>query len=102
MLGQEQDTVGGLFDAKQSFKGMLSNVNMWDHVLKETEIKEMSKSCQLDEWNDGNVLRWSEFLKEGGAKLVQPSSCKPVEMGRLHFNDEYLINISQFIIINVQ
>ncbi len=82
MLGQEQDSVGGGFQASQSFQGMLSNVNMWGHVLTETQVKEMSKSCQLDEWNDGNVLRWSEFLSEGGAKLVQPSPCKPVEMGR--------------------
>ncbi|XP_078359510.1 uncharacterized protein LOC144643983 [Oculina patagonica] len=81
VLGQEQDSVGGGFQASQSFQGMLSNVNMWSHVLTETQIKEMSKSCQLDEWNDGNVRRWSEFLSEGGAKLVQPSPCKPVEMG---------------------
>lgn len=78
VLGQDQDSVV----AEQSFQGMLSNANVWDYVLSGTQIKEMSKSCQLDEWNDGNVLRWSDFLNQGGAKLDQPSPCAPVETGR--------------------
>ncbi|XP_078357295.1 uncharacterized protein LOC144642185 [Oculina patagonica] len=79
VLGQEQDSVGGHFDVNQSFQGMLSNTNVWSYVLPGTQIKEMSKSCQLDEWNDGDVYRWSDFLNQGGARLVQPSPCKPVE-----------------------
>ncbi|KAL9983760.1 hypothetical protein ACROYT_G005982 [Oculina patagonica] len=55
VLGQDQDSVGGGFDATQSFKGMLSSVNIWDNVLSPTQIKEMSTSCLLDEWNAGNV-----------------------------------------------
>lgn len=82
VLGQEQDELGGDFKADQSFQGMFSNVNVWSSVLPATQIKEMSKTCHLDEWNDGNVYRWSDFLSQGGARLVRPSPCKPMEKGR--------------------
>jgi len=81
VLGQEQDSVGGDFDASQSFQGMLSNVNVWDQVLDATLIKERSKSCELEDGNEGNLYKWPDFLHEGGARLVHPSPCKIVEVG---------------------
>jgi len=45
VLGQEQDSVGWSFDANQCFIGEMTGVNIWDHVIKEQEIKRMSKSC---------------------------------------------------------
>ncbi|XP_056402507.1 jeltraxin-like [Hyla sarda] len=33
ILGQEQDNLGGGFDAGQSFLGEICDVNMWDYVL---------------------------------------------------------------------
>ncbi len=77
VLGQEQDSVGGGFEAVQSFQGMISNVNIWDTFLSASKIKEMSKSCLLDEENDGNVYKWRDFLRRGGVKLVKPTPCKP-------------------------
>ncbi len=59
------------------FRGMLSNVNVWDHKLPATQIKGMSQSCLLDEQNGGNVYKWADFLHQGGAKLVEPSPCEP-------------------------
>ena len=82
VLGQDQDSVGGGFDADQSFQGMLSYVNMWDEVLLPKDIKEMSTSCLLDEWNEATVYKWPDFLSQGGARLVKPSPCKPLAMGR--------------------
>ena len=82
VLGQEQDSVGGGFEANQSFQGMLSNVDVWDRVLLGPQIKEMSKSCLMGELNAGNVYKWTDFLRKGGARLVQPSPCKPVDIGR--------------------
>ena len=82
VLGQEQDSVGGDFDAPQSLKGMLSNVNVWDRVLSPTQIEEMSKSCLLDEWNAGNVYKWRDFLHEAGAALVGQSTCETLGTGR--------------------
>ncbi len=81
MLGQEQDSVGGGFDADQSFKGMLSNVNLWDKVLTHREIEEMSTSCLLDEWNSGNVYKWRNFLRESQTRLVKQSTCERLETG---------------------
>ena len=82
VLGQDQDSVGGGFDSTQSFQGMLSNVNIWDHVLPQTQIKEMAKSCLLDEWNAGNVHKWRDFLQKKGATLVAPSPCETLGTGR--------------------
>ncbi|XP_022799718.1 sushi, von Willebrand factor type A, EGF and pentraxin domain-containing protein 1-like [Stylophora pistillata] len=71
-LGQEQDTVGGGFDAGQSFIGKLAGVNIWDHVLSNQEITRMSQSCQV---GVGDVFRWSEFLPhiKGSVKSVRLS-----------------------------
>ena len=76
-LGQDQDSVGGEFEKSQSFQGMLSNVHVWDRVLPDKQIKEISTSCVLDEWNEANVYEWSDFLRQGGAMLRKPSPCKP-------------------------
>ena len=81
ILGQDQDSVGGDFDADQSFQGMLSNANMWNQVLTAEQIRKMSQSCLLDDATDRKVYKWLDFLHEGGAKLVKPSSCQPVVMG---------------------
>ncbi|XP_034084279.1 C-reactive protein-like [Gymnodraco acuticeps] len=56
ILGQEQDSHGGGFDAKQSFVGMMSDVHMWDYTLSACEIQKY-----VDELNftPGNVLNWS-------------------------------------------
>ncbi|KAJ7377522.1 Neuronal pentraxin-1 [Desmophyllum pertusum] len=39
MIGQDQDTVGGGFDAAQAFVGDVAQVNVWDTVLSESDIK---------------------------------------------------------------
>ena len=84
MLGQEQDSVGGDFQTSQSFQGMLSDVNIWDRVLPGPQIKEISASCVLDEWNEANVYKWADFLRQGGTTLLKPSPCKPFgTLGRL-------------------
>ena len=76
VLGQDQDSVGGGFEASESFQGMLSYVNVWDRVLGTSKIKEMSQSCLPDEGNEGNVYKWADFLRQGGADLVEPSPCE--------------------------
>jgi len=76
-LGQEQDSLGGGFSAAQSFIGMMTNVNVWDHVLSIAQIEQMSKSCLSGE---GNVYKWSDFIhgREGKVRVVIPSPCKPL------------------------
>ena len=76
-LAREQDTLGGGFDVSQSLIGMLTNVNVWDHVLSPAEIERMSKSCLSGE---GNVYKWSDFIHglKGETRVVIPSPCKPM------------------------
>lgn len=82
MLGQEQDSVGGGFDADQSLQGMISNVNVWDHVLDPDQIQEMSASClPRNEGDNGNVYKWLDILREGEPRLIEPSSCESFGTG---------------------
>ena len=76
ILGQEQDSVGGGFDASQSFVGMMSQVNLWNRVLTAQEISHMSQSCRSEE---GNVLKWSDFKHgiRGAVQIIEPSPCSP-------------------------
>lgn len=41
MFGQEQDSVGGSFDAYQRFIGSMSHFMMWDQVLDDRQLKQL-------------------------------------------------------------
>ncbi|XP_057690044.1 neuronal pentraxin-1 [Corythoichthys intestinalis] len=57
ILGQEQDTLGGRFDATQSFVGELADVQMWSSVLNAADIQSLATcSSRLN----GDVISWSE------------------------------------------
>ena len=47
----QKGSVGGEFDSGAIFIGMLTNVNVWDHVLCIAQIEKMSKSCLSGEGN---------------------------------------------------
>ena len=72
ILGQEQDSQGGSFDANQSFICEMTGVNIWDHVIKGQEIMGMSKSCLTGE---GNVFKWRDFKDHvrDSVKIINPS-----------------------------
>ncbi|XP_038592013.1 neuronal pentraxin-2b [Micropterus salmoides] len=55
ILGQEQDVMGGRFDAGQAFVGELSQVNIWDRILKPVEVQSMA-NCSS--YIPGNVISW--------------------------------------------
>nr|XP_006115303.1 mucosal pentraxin-like isoform X1 [Pelodiscus sinensis]XP_025036573.1 mucosal pentraxin-like isoform X1 [Pelodiscus sinensis] len=54
VLGQEQDSFGGGFDASQSFVGELSDVCMWDLVTAMSDVRAASADLQLSP----SVLNW--------------------------------------------
>ncbi|KAF4075328.1 hypothetical protein AMELA_G00233380 [Ameiurus melas] len=64
ILGQEQDSYGGKFDAGQSFVGMLTDVHMWDFVLSPNQIASYTYGGTFQ---PGNVLKWNslEFSTNG-------------------------------------
>ncbi|XP_005804753.1 serum amyloid P-component-like [Xiphophorus maculatus] len=57
-LGQDQDSHGGGFDAKQSFVGMMSDLHMWDYKLSPYEIR---KYMNDRGYAKGNVLNWNSM-----------------------------------------
>ncbi|XP_073238519.1 neuronal pentraxin-2-like [Porites lutea] len=72
ILGQEQDSLGGTFDANQCFIGELTGVNIWNHVINEQEINHMTKSCLR---GVGNVFQWSDFKShvKGSVRSIKRS-----------------------------
>lgn len=67
VLGQDQDSYGGSFDAKQSFVAMLSNFHMWDYVLPAAEIRlYMNGPC----FTPGNVFDWRNIQHELAGKVI--------------------------------
>ncbi|KAM9801165.1 pentraxin-related protein PTX3 [Neosynchiropus ocellatus] len=62
----------GGFDAKLSFAGKMTGVNMWDRVLSENEIAQLARhegeGCQ----QRGNLVAWgvTEMVPHGGAQFT--------------------------------
>eukprot|EP00058_Branchiostoma_floridae_P028490 XP_002613981.1 hypothetical protein BRAFLDRAFT_118457 [Branchiostoma floridae] len=82
VLGQDQDEILGGFDSKESFKGELSRLNVWDHVLTEAQISVMARHCTDD---SGNVRAWPDFraaaegleVRQGSAFCADINKCGP-------------------------
>ncbi|XP_055512106.1 C-reactive protein-like [Leucoraja erinacea] len=73
-IGQEQDSVGGHFDIEQSFVGEMTDVNMWDRVLKPYEIELINRGCYSD---GGNIIDWGSttFTQEGKVIIKDNNDC---------------------------
>ncbi|CAM5096869.1 unnamed protein product [Natator depressus] len=76
VLGQEQDTLGGGFDATQAFVGELAHFNIWDRKLSPGEIYHLA-TCSTKA-PAGNVLAWSETTIDvyGGATKWTFEACR--------------------------
>ncbi|XP_032901422.1 serum amyloid P-component-like [Amblyraja radiata] len=74
ILGQEQDSVGGGFDSKQSFVGEISDVHLWDHVLKPNDIEMISQGCFS---KGGNIIDWrlTIFTARGYVRIIDNNDC---------------------------
>ncbi|KAG5832181.1 neuronal pentraxin-2a isoform X1 [Anguilla rostrata] len=75
ILGQEQDIVGGRFDATQAFVGELSQFNVWDRVLRPADIEGLA-NCSS--YMPGNVVPWVDSNVEvfGGATKWALEMCE--------------------------
>lgn len=65
VLGQDQDSVGGGFDSKQSLVGEISDVNMWDYVLTSADVQK----ALLGQFN-GNVINWKSLVYEIKGEVI--------------------------------
>ncbi|XP_028934515.1 neuronal pentraxin receptor, partial [Ornithorhynchus anatinus] len=74
VLGQEQDTLGGRFDATQAFVGEISQFNLWDHILTPGQVLGIA-NCTAPLL--GNVVAWDDKLVEaiGGATKSAFDAC---------------------------
>ncbi|XP_015269883.1 PREDICTED: neuronal pentraxin-1-like [Gekko japonicus] len=74
VLGQEQDTLGGRFDATQAFIGEISDFNMWGHILTAGEVYKMA-TCTSD--IGGDLINWAEASVElhGGVVKLPFNAC---------------------------
>ena len=78
VFGQEQDAIGGAFEARQSFVGLMSHVNMWNYVLPPFSLVDMAMGFGTEK---GNLVAWSEIVKaqhhgEVGLVLVEENPPK--------------------------
>ncbi|KAM3624451.1 uncharacterized protein V6R79_023629 [Siganus canaliculatus] len=74
ILGQEQDTLGGHFDASQAMVGELSQFNLWDRVLKPAEVAALA-DCSSSAL--GNIAPWTDLDVDvyGGATKESLDPC---------------------------
>ena len=71
VIGQDQDNVGGGFNADQSFVGDVTEVNVWSTVLSGSDIAAQYANCQITQ---GSVTWWSQFRDgvHGNVFVVDP------------------------------
>ncbi|XP_056361674.1 neuronal pentraxin-1 [Oenanthe melanoleuca] len=76
VLGQEQDTLGGGFDATQAFVGELAHFNVWDRKLSPGEVYALA-TCSSKALA-GNVIAWAEANIDiyGGATKWTFEACR--------------------------
>uniref|UniRef100_UPI003AAB84F4 C-reactive protein-like n=1 Tax=Centroberyx gerrardi TaxID=166262 RepID=UPI003AAB84F4 len=69
ILGQDPDNFLGSFDAKQSFIGEISDVNMWDSVLSSGTIQDLYNGRRVPR---GNIFDWetAELKLNGQVEVV--------------------------------
>ncbi|KAM9336891.1 serum amyloid P-component-like [Symphorus nematophorus] len=58
ILGQDQDTYGGGFDASQSFVGDITDVHLWNSVISPCEIRFYTEG---NAFTPGNLLSWKNL-----------------------------------------
>lgn len=92
LLGQEQDSLGGSFDAQQSFIGELTGVNVWGHVLRGDEITRMSRVCLT---GDGDIIQWRSFKANvrGSVHSIDPSCWSSKSKGDEKYTGETSVAI---------
>ncbi|MBN3307547.1 NPTX1 protein, partial [Amia calva] len=78
VLGQEQDTLGGGFDATQAFVGELANFNIWDKKLSTADVYNLA-TCN-SKAQVGNVFSWLESSIDiyGGTSKWTYEPCRQI------------------------
>ena len=82
VLGQEQDSFGGDFSSAESYQGKISQFNLWNKQLNDSQILDIMYSCNEKEQSkplqglmfpnainqrhlrDSLVISWADFRRE--------------------------------------
>jgi len=68
-IGQDQDSMGGDFNPRQSWSGLISQFNVWNWALEDYFI-ENAAECRSDLL--GNIIKWKEerwYVGKSGVKM---------------------------------
>ena len=83
-IAQEQDSVGGRFDANQAFVGRLSSINVWDYALNASDIAFIYKAgfCGYSTTAVDPIISYQDILSQdlhGDATIAEERSCMDLE-----------------------
>ena len=73
IIGQDQDKFEGGFTKKDSMKGVLAEVNVWDRILCTYEIAALAASC--GPLMKGNIKDHNSFEIKGEVETFKPECC---------------------------
>ncbi|XP_063693319.1 uncharacterized protein LOC134825110 [Bolinopsis microptera] len=64
VIGQEQDSVGGGFDASQAYVGRLYNINVWNYALNSTEVSFLYETglCGFGSTEEDPIISYADIL----------------------------------------
>jgi hypothetical protein len=71
VIGQDQDSLGGGFQTADSYKGILTEVNIWNKILGSDKIKRFANDYGLP--MQGNYKAYSDFDISSATELIKPS-----------------------------
>ena len=67
------------YDSDYSFKGEISQVNMWDRELDDKDVRLLYLTCG---WAPGNVLNWDQFATDFSSKVKKGNTGCPSIRGK--------------------
>jgi len=106
VLGQDQDNVGGGFDASQSYQGDIYDLNLWEYALSEDEVSFLYSSgrCGFAEIDHDPEMSYSDVYgqrPQGDAQFVDGSCADPDQsqsMGKvLRFPPQSEVSTSNYV-----
>ncbi|XP_041262659.1 adhesion G-protein coupled receptor D2 [Onychostruthus taczanowskii] len=104
IIGQDQDSLGGTFRAKESFSGNITDLHIWQRVLS-TEHIEKVRSCSVVEqdlvfgWSS-NALEVESTVQAVATQLLCPGpveECRVLEVGSSGFSYASCLQTLPFI-----
>ncbi|NWR00432.1 AGRD2 protein, partial [Paradoxornis webbianus] len=104
IIGQDQDSLGGTFRAKESFSGNITDLHIWQKVLSTEQIEKV-RSCRVLEqdlvfgWSS-NALEVESTVQTVTTQLLCPGpveECRVLEVGSSGFSYASCLQTLPFI-----